>query len=90
MNVSLTPELEKFIADKVEAGLYQTSSEVVREALRLMKQQDDELRRDVRAGFAAMERGEFSQYDEQSTASLAADIKARGGWRASGAKVPNP
>ena len=31
MNISLTPELEKFIAAKVKSGMYQTSSEVVRE-----------------------------------------------------------
>lgn len=34
MNVSLTPELEKRIAQKVKSGLYQTASEVVREAIR--------------------------------------------------------
>jgi antitoxin ParD1/3/4 len=36
MNVSLTPELEKFIHDKVATGRYQTASEVVREALRAL------------------------------------------------------
>ena len=35
MNVSLTPELERIVNTKVESGLYQTASEVVREALRL-------------------------------------------------------
>src|SRR5262245_8504801 len=34
MNVSLTPELERRIAKKVKSGLYQTASEVVREAMR--------------------------------------------------------
>ena len=51
MNVSLTPELEKLIDDKVKSGLYQTASEVVREGLRLLKQRDDQarqLRADVR------------------------------------------
>ena len=36
MNVSLTPELERRIAEKVESGLYPTASEVVREGLRLL------------------------------------------------------
>ncbi len=40
MNVSLTPELEKFVTDRVKSGLYHSSSEVVREALRLLKEQD--------------------------------------------------
>jgi len=47
MNVSLTPELEKLVNDKVRSGLYQTASEVVREALRLLKQRDDEARREA-------------------------------------------
>ncbi len=40
MNVSLTPELEKFVAAKVEAGRYNSASEVVREALRLLEEHD--------------------------------------------------
>ena len=54
MNVSLTPELEALVTEKVRTGLYQTASEVVREALRLLKQRDDEARRaDQRAGLTA-------------------------------------
>ena len=41
MNVSLTPELEKFVDGKVESGLYNNASEVVREGLRLLKEHDD-------------------------------------------------
>ena len=40
MNVNLTPELEKLIQDKVKSGLYNNQSEVVREALRLLAEQD--------------------------------------------------
>jgi len=40
MNVSLTPELDRFIASKVESGRYTSASEVVREALRLLEQYD--------------------------------------------------
>ncbi len=53
MNVSLTPELERLINDKVETGSYQTASEVVREALRLLKHRDEglvQLRSDIQAG----------------------------------------
>jgi antitoxin ParD1/3/4 len=94
MNVSLTRGLENFIDEKVGAGLYQTSSEVVREALRLLKRQDEErmqqLRRDVRDGFAAIERGHYEKHDEKSTKSLAADIKTRGRARFSAAKKNKP
>jgi putative addiction module CopG family antidote len=51
MNVSLTAELEELVNEKVRCGLYHTASEVVREALRLLKLRDDEARRaDQRAG----------------------------------------
>ena len=58
MNVSLTPELEELVSEKVRSGLYQTASEVVREALRLLKLRDDEARRaDVRAGLTPPSQG---------------------------------
>jgi antitoxin ParD1/3/4 len=40
MNVSLTPELEQLVAEKVESGRYASASEVIREALRLLEEQD--------------------------------------------------
>jgi antitoxin ParD1/3/4 len=40
MNVSLTPELNNFVAGKVESGRYNSASEVVREALRLLEEHD--------------------------------------------------
>ena len=40
MNVSLTPELEKFVSTKVNTGRYNSASEVVREALRLLEEND--------------------------------------------------
>ena len=57
MNVNLTPQLEELVRAKVDSGMYTSASEVVREALRLMDEQDrlrqarlDELRSDVRKG----------------------------------------
>jgi len=57
MNVNLTPELETLVRRKVASGMYTSASEVVREALRLMEEQDqmralrlDQLRQDVRKG----------------------------------------
>jgi putative addiction module CopG family antidote len=39
MHVSLTPELESLVKGQVESGLYNSSSEVVREALRVWNEQ---------------------------------------------------
>lgn len=41
MNISLTPELEQFVQTKVETGMYNNASEVIRERLRLLKEHDD-------------------------------------------------
>ena len=57
MNVNLTPQLEELVRSKVKSGMYSSASEVVREALRLMDEQDrlrqaklEELRRELRKG----------------------------------------
>lgn len=57
MNINLTPQLEELVREKVSSGLYNSASEVVREALRLMEAQDrlravklETLRRDIREG----------------------------------------
>ena len=70
MNVSLTPELEQLVNDKVKSGLYNSASEVVREALRLMKEQDalkayrlEELRREIAVGLQQADRGEVARLD---------------------------
>lgn len=81
MNVSLTPELERLVNEKVESGLYQTASEVVREALRLLKERDqarERLRADVQAGFDQLARGEGRVHDKNSGRQLADRIKSRG------------
>ena len=57
MNVNLTPQLEELVRAKVASGMYTSASEVVREALRLMDEQDrlraaklEQLRDDLRHG----------------------------------------
>ena len=40
MNVSLTPALEGFVAEKVQSGRYTSASEVIRETLRLLEERD--------------------------------------------------
>jgi len=66
MNVNLGPTLDKFVADLVRTGLYQSQSEVLREALRLLKEREESrkrelarLRKEIALGTAAAERGEL-------------------------------
>ena len=62
MNVSLTDELEKFVDGKVESGLYNNASEVVREGLRLLKENDEfraRVRESVERGWAQAQAGQL-------------------------------
>ena len=64
MHVSLTPELEKKVREKVDSGLYNNASEVIREALRLslrVEAENDWLKREAAIGFAQLEAGETVQ-----------------------------
>ena len=81
MNVSLTRELEQLVTDKLNSGMYQTASEVVREALRLLQQRDEHmghLRAEVQAGLDQFRRGEYSEHDSRSGRNLVKNVKARG------------
>ncbi len=81
MNVSLTPELDRLVKQKLKSGMYKTASEVVREALRLLKQRDEQfqrLRADVQAGLDQIERGASSDYSATSLRDLASRVKRRG------------
>lgn len=85
MNVSLTPELEKLIHERVDSGLYNSASEVVREALRLLEEQDrirklrlEELKKQIDLGIDQLDRGEFSEHDQKSLDQLQSKIKSRG------------
>ena len=64
MNVSLTPQLEELIRSKVASGRYNSASEVVREALRLLEEYDryEAFRAAVAAGYEEAERGEVVPY----------------------------
>ncbi len=71
INVSLTPEFEKFVEAEVASGRYQSASEVFREGLRLLQEREekrkaalDEVRKKVRQGLESAKRGELFDGDE--------------------------
>ena len=74
MNVNLTPELERLVRRKVESGLYINQSEEVREAVRLLVEQDRvraqhlaDLKGALGAGVAEADRGELVDGKEVTT-----------------------
>lgn len=87
MNVNLGETFDKFVAELIASGLYQSQSEVIRDGLRLLKEREDlrklkleELRKDVRHGFEQIERGDYTAYS--SAKELSDEIKAEGRKRA--------
>ncbi len=70
-NVVLTKRQEKLIESLVESGRYQNASEVLRDGLRMVEQREAEnatklraLRDAARIGTAALDRGEFREFDD--------------------------
>ena len=71
MNVHLTAELEQLVQGKIKSGRYNSATEVVREALRLLEQRDevfalrkDEIRKQVEEGWQSAQREELVDGDE--------------------------
>lgn len=67
MNVSLTPEQEQLVQQKVKSGKYHSASDVVSEGLWLLEERDRiyqerlaELQKEITIGIEASERGEVS------------------------------
>lgn len=70
MNISMTPELEQLVHAKVKSGMYQSASELMREALRLLAERDELHKRRIDAmdafiqvGLDEAARGEFVDPD---------------------------
>lgn len=84
MHVSLTSELESRIKAKVDSGLYNNASEVIREALRFMDTHEDwihelklaHLREQLKVGADQLARGEGISIESKAVLdSLFDDIK---------------
>ncbi|WP_290523049.1 type II toxin-antitoxin system ParD family antitoxin [Alcanivorax sp.] len=85
MHISLTPELESRIKAKVESGLYNNASEVIREALRFMDTHEDwiheiklaRLREQLKVGTDQLDQGQGILIESKSALdTLFDDIKA--------------
>lgn len=86
MHISLTTELESRVKAKVESGLYNNASEVIREALRFMDIHEDwihevklaKLREQLKVGADQLDRGEGIAINSESTLdSLFDDVKGQ-------------
>jgi antitoxin ParD1/3/4 len=80
MNVSLSPELERLVREKVDSGLYPTEGDVIEEALRLLENRDrlrairrEELREEMAVGIEQTDRGEVAPLDADAIRAEARD-----------------
>lgn len=87
MNISLTEELEQFVAEKVKSGSYSSATEVISEGLRLLRERDElrrirmeRLRLEVMLGTEQVWAGRGEKY--AGAEALADEIKSRGRRRA--------
>jgi antitoxin ParD1/3/4 len=86
MHVSLTPELEKIVKDKVASGLYNNASEVIREALRFMQTNEDlvyqmkleTLRRALADGERDLAAGHHRVIGQDDLAAFMQEVRGRG------------
>lgn len=78
MNISLTKELEDYVANQLKTGLYGSASEVIREALRthIMKQKRTYLEQRLASSEKQVENGETIPADAAFFEALKAKIRA--------------
>jgi putative addiction module CopG family antidote len=85
MNVLLNPASEQIVTEKLRSGLYEDPGAVIEDALRLLKQRDEQklgaLRKDLQHAAEQLESGEFTEYDEQSIQDLFDEVSAEGRQR---------
>ena len=81
MNISLTPKITAWIAEKVDQGMYSSSSEVIAEGIRLLKRQEEQrqsmvedLKQELLVGAMQLDTGKSMPFD----ANQVSDIKTQG------------
>ena len=80
MNITLTPQLKAMVDKRVASGRYQSASEVVREALRNLDEQDrlrkariKKLRKEIELGLDDLRNGRVSLIDENTLDEIMAE-----------------
>ncbi|MSP72662.1 MAG: type II toxin-antitoxin system ParD family antitoxin [Myxococcales bacterium] len=85
-NINLTVAQDRFVEQVVKAGEYQSASEAIRDALRVLQQHRHEgalkleaLRIQIRAGVDALERGEFIEVEDADLGGYLEEVAAAAG-----------
>jgi antitoxin ParD1/3/4 len=81
MTVQIPVDFESFVQSIIARGSFQTETQVVGEALRLLQERErrlEELRAEVQIGLNQLQRGEFTDYDEDSLRGFFEEVKSEG------------
>ncbi len=77
MNISLTPEIDAWVAGKVKSGMYKSSSEVVQASLRLLREREEQrqemvedLRHELLTGVRQLDAGKSTNFNAEHVSSL--------------------
>jgi antitoxin ParD1/3/4 len=83
-NISLTPEQDAFLEEVLKAGEYRDVSEAMRDAIRALQQRREEqslkldrLRLSIKAGAAALDRGDYTEVDDEGLDAYLDDLAAQ-------------
>lgn len=82
MNISLTPEMDAWIAQKIESGMYKSSSELIREGLRLLRLREEQragmledLRSELLIGIKQLDAGKATNFNRETTNKIKQDSR---------------
>lgn len=83
LTITLPPDLEKLLEEKVASGEYHAPTEVIHEGLRLIRERDavkqlrrEELRREINIGLEQIARGEVAPLDMEALIAEARERRA--------------
>jgi len=83
MNTPLTPKIEQLIQERLQSGSYNSATEVIEDAFEALTERENfqAVRAELDHADEQLERGVYTECDENSIRDLADQIKTRGQMR---------
>ena len=80
MNTQLTPKIEQLINERLQRGSYKSATEVIEDAFEALSERENfqAIRAELDHADEQLERGEYTEYDENTIQDLAERVKTRG------------
>ena len=80
MNTPLPPKIEQLIKERLQSGSYNSATEVIEDAFEALAERENfqAVRAELDHADDQLERGEYTEYDENSIRDMADQIKTRG------------